>query len=86
MTDQDYVDFCNIAFDIDALADAYFRRFSDEEIEQISGFIRNQRAATATGKVSLPYDFLADAMAEEIERRKTLSKPTKMEASHDLPF
>lgn len=86
MNDQDYVDFCNIAFDIDTLADAYFSGLSDDKIEQISGFVRNERAATATGKVSLPYDFLADAMAEEIERRKTLSEPTKMEASHDLPF
>lgn len=70
MVEQDYVDFCNLAFDLRPRAEAFFARYGDEHIYQLDGLVRMEMSASPSGKVEPAYDFLAVLLAEEVVERK----------------
>ncbi|WP_432344737.1 hypothetical protein WMC41_16050 [Shinella yambaruensis] len=67
MTEQDYVAFCNLAHDLQHIARRFCADLGDEQARQLHGFVQNELAATAAGKVAPAYDFLAAILAEEVE-------------------
>ncbi|WP_337183832.1 hypothetical protein [Shinella sp.] len=69
MTEQDHIAFCNHAHDLQQIARAFCADLSEEEARQLHGFVQNEIAATAAGKVAPAYDFLAAVLAEEVEAR-----------------
>lgn len=88
MTDQDYVEFGNEAFALHEKAGRFFAAYSDEQIYQLNGLVRNEIAAVPGGKVAPAYDFLAIILAEEANERacpnrNVVQMPVR---SNDVPF
>ena len=71
MTEQDYVAFCNLAHDLRHIARRFCVDPGEEQARQLHGFVQNELAATAAGKVAPAYDFLAAILAEEVEQQET---------------
>lgn len=89
MTDQDYADFCNCAFDLRKRAERFFAGMGDEHVFQLDGVVRSEIGASPSGQVEPAYDFLAAILAEEVaERRNPLRNvvPMPRRFVDDLPF
>lgn len=89
MVEQDYVDFCNSAFDLRKRAESFFAQMGDDLVYQLDGLVRNELATCPNGKIEPAYDFLAAILAEEVtERRTPKSNVVQMPRnfSNDLPF
>lgn len=89
MVEQDYVDFCNLAFELRKRAQTFFAEYGDEHIFQLDGLVRMEMSACPSGKVEPAYDFVAGILSEEVaERRQPRSNVVKMPRSFPdgVPF
>jgi hypothetical protein len=71
MTDQDYTDFSNFAFELRKRAEAFVAQMADEQVYQLAGVVRNELATCPKGRLEPAYDFLAAILAEEAAERRT---------------
>ncbi|WP_312222583.1 hypothetical protein [Rhizobium rhizoryzae] len=91
MIEQTYAEFSNTAYMLRLRAERFLAKLSDEQINQLNGLVRNELAATSSGKVSAEYDFLAALLAGEDQQRKapkevSVAKDQPGRAFDDLPF
>lgn len=75
MIEQDYVDFCNEASDLERRAEGYLARLSEEGLRQLRGFVRSETEASR-GKLLDGYTFLLAMMDAEIDER--VRNPSKV--------
>lgn len=71
MVEQNYVDFCNLASDLQTRAEAFFARHGDEHIFQLDGLVRMELSACPGRSVGPAYDFVAAILAKEVIERRT---------------
>lgn len=72
MVEQDYDDFCNEAHDLEASVEAFFANLSEDQLDQLSGFVRSEIDASK-GRLRPGYSFLAAMLGEEVAHRKRVS-------------
>jgi hypothetical protein len=70
MIEQDYVDFCNVAFAVEEQARTFLEGLSDEHIYQLCCLVRNEWNA-ASGNVSAEYAFMKTLLDAEADRRQS---------------
>ena len=89
MVEQDYVDLCNLAYDLRQRAQAFFEPYGDELVYQLDSLVRMELSACPSGSVEPAHDFLAAILAEEVaEREKPKSNVVQMPRSSTdgIPF
>lgn len=79
MIGNDYVEFCNEAFDLAARAEGYLAKLSDEDLHQLQGLVCNETQA-ASGDVAPGYNFLKVMLDDEIEERRQHPAPAFRDA------
>ncbi|MCP8894276.1 hypothetical protein KYK29_04990 [Shinella daejeonensis] len=75
MIDQDYVTFCNFAFDLRQSAETFCATLADEEVKQLNFLVRTEISAAPPGKPDAAYHFLAAILADAVRERQTERVP-----------
>lgn len=87
MIEQDYVAFCNFAYDLRQDVERFFAEMGEDRVHQLRGLVKCEIAATPDGKVEPAYDFLAAILAEDAVRDQPAVVGTETKGwADDLPF